>query len=137
MTMTMTRSGNELTVALDGRLDTLTAPDLEEQLEPALEGVEKLVFDFEKLAYISSAGLRVLLDAMQAMEEQGEMVVRNVGPEVMDVFQVTLTTTLLWGAVALAIPLVIEVIYRKKAKEKRIATSAASAAAVAAMEESA
>ncbi len=55
----------------------------------------------------------------------------------MDVFQVTLTTTLLWGAVALAIPLVIEVIYRKKAKEKRIATSAASAAAVAAMEESA
>ncbi len=89
MTTTMTRNGNELTVALDGRLDTLTAPDLEEQLEPALEGVEKLVFDFEKLAYISSAGLRVLLDAMQAMEEQGEMVVRNVGPEVMDVFQVT------------------------------------------------
>lgn len=89
MTTTITRNGNELTVALDGRLDTLTAPDLEEQLEPALEGVEKLVFDFEKLAYISSAGLRVLLDAMQAMEEQGEMVVRNVGPEVMDVFQVT------------------------------------------------
>ena len=43
MTVTMTRNGNELTVALDGRLDTLTAPDLEEQLEPALEGVEKLV----------------------------------------------------------------------------------------------
>ena len=89
MTITMTRKGNELTVALDGRLDTLTAPDLEEQLEPALEGVEKLAFDFEKLVYISSAGLRVLLDAMQVMEEQGTMVVRNVGPQVMDVFQVT------------------------------------------------
>ena len=89
MTITMTRTGSELTIALDGRLDTLTAPDLEEQLEPALEGVEKLVFDFEKLAYMSSAGLRVLLDAMQAMEEKGKLVVRNVAPQVMDVFQVT------------------------------------------------
>lgn len=89
MTITTNRKDRELTVTLEGRLDTLTAPDLEEQLEPALNGVEKLVFDFEKLTYISSAGLRVMLDAMQAMEGKGKLVVRNVAPQVMDVFQVT------------------------------------------------
>ena len=89
MTITMNRNCNELTIALDGRLDTITAPELEEQLEPALEGIEKLRFDFEKLEYISSAGLRVLLTAMQIMEDQGEMTVCNVCPEVMDVFEVT------------------------------------------------
>lgn len=89
MTITMNRQGTELTVALEGRLDTLTSPDLEEQLEPALKDVEKLIFDFEKLTYISSAGLRVLLTALQVMEDQGEMKVRNVCPEIMDVLQVT------------------------------------------------
>jgi len=89
MNVSMNKNGKELTVTLEGRLDTLTSPVLEEQLEPALEGVEKLVFDFEKLVYISSAGLRVLLTAMQVMEGQGEMKVRNVRPEIMDVFQVT------------------------------------------------
>ena len=89
MTITMKRDGAELVIALEGRLDTLTAPELEKELEPALEGVEKLVFDFEKLEYISSAGLRVMLAAMQVMEEQGELTVKNVCPEVMDVFEVT------------------------------------------------
>ena len=89
MTITMNRNGNEMTVALDGRLDTLTSPDLEKQLEPEMTDLEKLVFDFEKLRYISSAGLRVLLMAMQIMAEQGEMIVRNVNEEVMDVFEVT------------------------------------------------
>ncbi|HBI51697.1 MAG TPA: anti-sigma factor antagonist [Ruminococcaceae bacterium] len=89
MNVTMNRDGNHLTVALEGRLDTLTAPGLEKKLEPALDGVEKLVMDFEKLEYISSAGLRVLLTAMQIMEDQGEMTVKNVCPEVMDVFEVT------------------------------------------------
>ena len=89
MEITMNRIDNELTVALDGRLDTLTSPELEEKLGPALQGVEKLIFDFEKLQYISSAGLRVLLSAMQIMEDQGTMVVRNVCEEVMDVFQIT------------------------------------------------
>lgn len=74
---------------VEGRLDTLTSPGLEEQLEPALEGVEKLVFDFAELRYISSAGLRVLLTAMQIMEDQGDMIVKNVSPEIMDVFEVT------------------------------------------------
>lgn len=89
MEITMNRIDNELTVALEGRLDTLTSPELEEKLGPALQGVEKLIFDFEKLQYISSAGLRVLLSAMQIMEDQGTMVVRNVCEEVMDVFQIT------------------------------------------------
>ena len=89
MKVTMNRNGNELIVSLEGRLDTLTSPELEEQLEPALDGVEKLVFDFAELKYISSAGLRVLLTAMQVMEEQGEMIVKNVTSEVMEIFEVT------------------------------------------------
>ena len=89
MTIDKTLDGTKLEIALEGRLDTLTAPDFEKKLEPALEGVEKLVFDFGKLEYISSAGLRVLLTAMQIMEDQGEMTVKNVCPEVMDVFEVT------------------------------------------------
>ena len=89
MEVSMNRKGNELTVTIEGRLDTLTSPKLEEQLEPALVGVEKLVFDFADVKYISSAGLRILLTAMQIMDEQGEMSVRNVSPEVMDVFEGT------------------------------------------------
>ena len=83
------RNGSELTVALAGRLDTLSSPELEEKIEDMLEGVEKLVFDFEELRYISSAGLRVMLTAMQIMEDQGEMTVKNVCQDVMDVFEVT------------------------------------------------
>ncbi len=89
MTVTFNRNGSELIAEISGRLDTLTSPELEEQLEPELAGVEKLVIDLAGLRYISSAGLRVLLSVMQIMEEQGEMVVRNVTPQVMDVFEVT------------------------------------------------
>ena len=89
MNVTMNRNGNELIVELEGRLDTVAAPELEEQIEPALEGVEKLLMDLESLEYISSAGLRVMLTTMQTMEEQGEMIVRNVGPDVMEVFKLT------------------------------------------------
>ena len=89
MDINMSKNGTELTVKLTGRLDTLTSPDLEEQLESELNGVEKLVFDFEKLEYISSAGLRVILGAMQIMEEQGEMIVRSVNDNVREVFEIT------------------------------------------------
>ena len=89
MTVKIERNDTELTIYLDGRLDTITAPGFEEQLEPALDGVTKLILDFEKLEYISSAGLRVLVTAMQIMEEQGEMILRNVCTDVMDVFEVT------------------------------------------------
>lgn len=85
----MIKNDKELTVLVSGRLDTLTSPELEEKLEDSLEGIEKLIFDFKELEYISSAGLRMMLTAMQIMDEQGEMVVRNVNNEIMDIFNVT------------------------------------------------
>ena len=89
MDIKTTKNANELTVAIEGRLDTLTSPRLEETLKQELDGVEKLILDFAELYYISSAGLRVLLSAMQRMEKQGRMVVRNVSEDVMDVLEVT------------------------------------------------
>lgn len=79
----------KLTVALTGRLDTMTAPDLEEELKNSLSEVNELVFDFSALEYISSAGLRVLLGAQKALNGKGTMVVRNVSNAVMEVFEVT------------------------------------------------
>ena len=78
-----------MTVALDGRLDTMTAPNLDAELRNALDGITELVFDFEKLAYISSAGLRVLLSAQKVMNKQGNMVIKNVCSDIMEVFNVT------------------------------------------------
>ena len=89
MNINLTRNGTELTVTLEGRLDTLTAPDLEDALDDELEDIEKLVFDMAKLEYISSAGLRVLLASAHAMDGQGDMVVRNINETVRDVFEVT------------------------------------------------
>lgn len=81
--------GGKLTVALDGRLDTGSAPQLEAVLKEKLRGVTELEMDFAQLAYISSAGLRVLLSAMKLMKKQGSMVVRNVNETVMEVFEIT------------------------------------------------
>ena len=89
MNVTMDRNGTELNVRVEGRLDTLTSPQLEEQLEPALDGVTKLIFDFEALDYISSAGLRILLACLQTMEDRDGMIVRNVSRDVMEIFEVT------------------------------------------------
>ena len=82
-------SGAALTVALEGRLDTTTAPKLEEELRGSVDGITRLVFDVEKLEYISSAGLRVLLAMQKLMNQQGEMVLQNVNEAVMEVFEVT------------------------------------------------
>lgn len=81
--------GSKLTVALEGRLDTTTAPDLEEALKDVLEKVDDLTMDFSGLEYISSAGLRVLLATQKIMNKQGAMRVINVNEVVMDVFDVT------------------------------------------------
>ena len=89
MTIQQIRNGNALTIALEGRLDTMTAPELEAALKTALEGVEELTFDFEKLDYISSAGLRVLLAAQKTMNRQGSMKVKNANEIVMEIFEVT------------------------------------------------
>ena len=76
-------------IALEGRLDTVTAPELEKELKSSLEGVSELTLDFEKLEYISSAGLRVLLAAQKAMNKQGEMKLLHVNETIMEIFEVT------------------------------------------------
>lgn len=75
--------------ALEGRLDTVSAPGLEEILRGSLDGVTELVLDFEKLEYISSAGLRVLLWAQKTMNRQGTMEICSVNETIMEVFEVT------------------------------------------------
>ena len=84
-----TLAGTALNISLEGRLDTMTAPELESELSANLGGVESLVFDLAKLEYISSAGLRVLLSAQKTMIKQGTMVVRNATEEVKEIFEVT------------------------------------------------
>ncbi len=89
MTINKTKNNNELVLALEGRLDTTTAPELEADLNNSLAGVEQLVFDFERLDYISSAGLRVLLGAQKRMNQQGSMKVIHVNETIMEIFEVT------------------------------------------------
>ncbi len=79
----------ELTVTLTGRLDTTTAPELEKELKASLDGVTTLTLDMEKLEYISSAGLRVLLSAQKIMNKQGDMKIRNVNETILEIFEVT------------------------------------------------
>ena len=76
-------------IALEERLDTTTAPDLEKELKNSLEGVTSLPLDLEKLEYISSAGLRVLLAAQKTMNQQGKMNVVHVCETIMEIFEVT------------------------------------------------
>lgn len=80
---------NELTVKVSGRLDTTTAPELEEALLDEIENIEKLTLDLSDLEYISSAGLRVLLSAQKIMMKKGEMILTNVTPSVMEVLEMT------------------------------------------------
>lgn len=82
-------NGTELTVALTGRLDTTTAPQLESAVKESLDGVTALNFDMEALEYVSSAGLRVLLSAQKVMNKQGEMKVTHVSQTIMEIFEVT------------------------------------------------
>ncbi len=89
MTIQKTQEGTQLTVALDGRLDTTTAPQLEGELRSSVTGITDLIFDLKNLMYVSSAGLRVLLSAQKVMNRQGNMVIRNVSPEIMEIFDVT------------------------------------------------
>ena len=88
MTITKELNGTDLKIALEGRLDTMTAPELEAELKN-LADVESLTMDFSKLEYISSAGLRVLLSAHKAMSAKGGMKVTNVNEIVQEVFEVT------------------------------------------------
>ena len=89
MTIDKKQNGSALSIALEGRLDTTTAPELEAELKSSLNGVSELVFDFEKLDYISSAGLRVLLSTQKIMNKQGTMKIMHVNDMIMEVFEVT------------------------------------------------
>ena len=89
MIINMKQEGTHPLIALEGRLDTMTSPELETQLKKTLEGAETLTLDFSRLDYISSAGLRVLLSAQKVMNRQGSMTVCNVGPTIMEIFEVT------------------------------------------------
>ena len=89
MNIVKTQNGNALNIALEGRLDTTTAPELEQELKYALNDVDQLTLDFSKLDYISSAGLRVLLSAHKVMSKKGGMKVTNVNEIVNEVFDVT------------------------------------------------
>jgi anti-sigma B factor antagonist len=89
MQITKTTENDKLTLSLEGRLDTLTAPLLEAEVVGKLDGVKTLVFDFQNLAYVSSAGLRILFMAQKIMNKQGKMIVRNANADIKDIFTVT------------------------------------------------
>ena len=89
MNITKNLVGTSLTITPEGRLDTTTAPQLEAELAPHLPNLTELTFDFSNLAYISSAGLRILLSAQKVMNKQGKMCICNVSPDIMEVFTIT------------------------------------------------
>ena len=89
MTINKKEQGTEMEVALTGRLDTTTAPQLEAELKNSLSGVTALTLEFAELEYVSSAGLRVLLAAQKMMNKQGSMVIRHVNETIMEVFEIT------------------------------------------------
>lgn len=89
MTITKKQNGEALEIAIEGRLDTMTSPELEAELNKSLDGVETLVINFSKLDYISSAGLRVLLATQKVMNRQGSMTIRHVSDVIHEIFEVT------------------------------------------------
>lgn len=89
MTINKISDGEKLTVAITGRLDTNSSPKLEAELRQSVDGVTELVFDFSKVEYISSAGLRVLLAAQKVMNRQGSMKLVGVSDEIQEVFEIT------------------------------------------------
>ena len=89
MKIMKTQNASAVTLALEGRLDSTTAPELETELKAFLDGASEIVFDMEKLDYISSAGLRVLLSAQKVMAKKGGMKVIHANETVMEIFEIT------------------------------------------------
>ena len=81
--------GSVLTVVPEGRIDTVTAPVLQSEIDASIDGITELYFDFAKVEYISSAGLRVLLSAQKVMKKQGKMVIINVSDSIAQIFKIT------------------------------------------------
>lgn len=95
MEINKTLEGNTLTIALTEKLDTTSAPVLEQELNNSLDGVENLIFDFSNLAYLSSAGLRILLNTQKIMSKKGKMVIKHPNDVIMSVFEMTGFSTIL------------------------------------------
>lgn len=93
--ITKQADGSTLTVKVEGRVDSNTAVELDRALNGALDGITKLILDFERLEYISTAGLRALLIAQKTMNQQGTIVIRNVSGAVKEIFEVTGFTDML------------------------------------------
>ena len=89
MTIEKKINNESATLIVSGRLDTQTAPELENELDNVLGGLKELVFDFTNLEYVSSAGLRVILKAQKAMNIQGSMKLTGVNDSIMEVFDIT------------------------------------------------
>ena len=89
MEITKKQENTSLEIALAGRLDTTTAPQLEAVVKESLDGITDLVLDFANLEYVSSAGLRVILASQKTMNKQGTMVIRNVSNDIQEVFEIT------------------------------------------------
>lgn len=89
MTIEKKITGEEATLIVSGRLDTQTAPELENELDAVLPGLKELTFDMTNLEYVSSAGLRVILKAQKAMNTQGSMKLTGVNDSIMEVFDIT------------------------------------------------
>lgn len=89
MTINKKKDGNALNISVEGRIDTSTAPEFETAVKSELEGVTELTFDFSKLSYISSAGLRCLLSLLKIMNNQGSLVITGANETVNDIFEVT------------------------------------------------
>ena len=95
MNITKLKNGNTMSVSVEGRLDTATAPEFENSVKPELDGISELNIDFSGLNYISSAGLRVLLSLQKTMSKQGSMKLTGVDDTVNEIFEVTGFTDIL------------------------------------------
>lgn len=89
MNIEKNQNGSELVVKVIGRVDTVTAPELESQVKESLKGITNLELNLEELEYISSAGLRVILSLQKIMSKQGRLIITNVNETVQDIFEVT------------------------------------------------
>lgn len=89
MTITQKRNESQLSLLLEGRLDTTTAPELEKVIKSSLDDVTELTIDMSRLDYLSSAGLRILLGAQKTMNKQGGMKVTHVNETIMEILEVT------------------------------------------------
>ena len=95
MEMEKLNNGEKLYVRLNGGIDAMIANDIEKELLTQVDDVKELVFDLEKLEYVSSAGLRVLLAMQKRMKTQGYMEIKNTNEEVMHIFNISGFTRLL------------------------------------------